>query len=146
MKKLAVFLFSMAPLVYMGIIWLLSSYPADTFVKTPFSFDHILKESLHLIEFGILYWLFVFALAVHQKLTAKTSLAAAVTAFLYGLCDEIHQYFVPSRSMTLIDLVKDAIGVSASYYIVKIYYFTRNQSKLKTFLDLLINIKKSRPS
>lgn len=142
MKKFAVYVISILPIMYMAVIWILSSYPADTFVKTPFSFDHLLKESLHLIEFGILYWFFIFAFAVHEKLTEKLSFASAMIAVFYGLCDEIHQYFVPSRSATIIDLIKDTIGVFASYYIVKIFYFQKDESKLKTFFCKLAALKR----
>ncbi|KKI89712.1 hypothetical protein WQ54_25530 [Bacillus sp. SA1-12] len=126
MKKLFI---TTLPLLYMLLIWILSSNPADAIVKTPFSFDALLKESLHLIEFAILYWLIAFAFMAHHKWSERASIAAAVIAILYGLTDEIHQSFVPSRSATLIDLVKDAIGVTVSYLIAKKKYFSEQKKR-----------------
>ncbi|MDQ0233238.1 VanZ family protein [Metabacillus malikii] len=122
MKKIA---FTLFPLLYMGLIWFLSSHPADAVVNTPFSFDALLKESLHLIEFAILYWLIAFAFKAHGKWTERVSIIAAVISILYGLTDEIHQSFVPERSATVIDFVKDTIGVVVSYLIAKRIYFRK---------------------
>ena len=118
-------IFTLLPLLYMALIWTLSSFPADAIVNTPFSFDTLLKESLHLIEFAILYWLIAFAFMAHGRWTERTSLIAAAIAILYGLTDEIHQSFVPARSATVIDFVKDTIGVLVSYYIAKRKFFKK---------------------
>jgi VanZ family protein len=122
MKKLII---TILPLLYMALIWFLSSNPSDAIVNTPFSFDALLKESLHLIEFAILYWLIAFAFMAHNKWSERASLLAAVIAILYGLTDEIHQSFVPSRSATVIDFVKDVIGVTVSYLIAKRKFFQK---------------------
>lgn len=116
-------LISALPLLYMVLIWILSSNPADAIVNTPFSFDALLKESLHLIEFAILYWLIAFAFMAQNKWSEKASLLAAIISILYGLTDEIHQSFVPSRSATVIDFIKDTIGVTVSYYIARRKFF-----------------------
>jgi len=114
------------PLAYMMLIWTLSSFPADEFVALPdLSLDRIIKESLHLVEFGILYLLFTLALYGNGQLTKKTSLLFAIIACLYGALDEIHQSFVPYRSATWIDLVKDVIGVTVAYYGVNRFYFLK---------------------
>jgi VanZ family protein len=100
------------PFAYMVLIWTLSSMPADAVVELPDSrWDGWVKESMHLVEFAILYVLLVLALLTVRGLTPRLNLACILFASLYGLSDEIHQYFVPARSATLIDLVKDVIGV-----------------------------------
>jgi VanZ family protein len=116
------------PIAYMALIWTLSSFPADEFVALPdLSLDRIIKESLHLVEFGILYLLFVLALFGNGQLTKKTSLIFALIACLYGALDEIHQSFVPYRSATWIDLVKDVIGVTVASYFVNRFYFLKKK-------------------
>lgn len=134
MRGTITFLLNVLPFLYMALIWFLSSHPSDEFVETPFSFDDALKESLHLIEFGILYWLFIFQLARNGRLSKKASVVVAWVAILYGLTDEIHQAFVPSRSATVIDFIKDAIGVAVSYWIMKKWYFEK-ESQLRTWLN-----------
>jgi VanZ family protein len=42
--------------------------------------------------------------------TVRLSLLAVLIATLYGLSDEIHQSFVPGRTMDGLDVVADAIG------------------------------------
>ncbi len=111
--------------------------PADAIIKTSFSFDNLMKESLHLIEFGILYWLIALAFAAHQSWTAKVSIAAAILSILYGATDEIHQYFVPYRSATVIDFVKDTIGVLVSFYMMKVTYFSKRPSFITTIFQKL---------
>ncbi|WP_282033694.1 VanZ family protein [Metabacillus indicus] len=128
---------TIAPILYMILIWILSSLPADAIIKTPFSFDRLMKESLHLIEFGILYWLIALAFAANGRWTAKASVLAAVISILYGATDEIHQYFVPYRSATVIDLVKDAIGVLVSFYIMKVTYFAERPSFITSLFKKL---------
>lgn len=111
-------LFRLLPLAYMGLIWLLSSYPSDAVVDTGTPYDRTFKESLHLIEFGILYMLVILALLSYGKLNHQSSFMAACFSVFYGLTDEIHQYFVPSRSASVVDLLKDAIGVYAAWYLI----------------------------
>ena len=67
------------PIPYMALIWVLSSLPADTVIELPDSkLDGFVKESLHLVEFAILYFLFVVALGFNKKLTLRTSLIVAL--------------------------------------------------------------------
>ncbi|TYS17882.1 hypothetical protein FZC78_08545 [Rossellomorea vietnamensis] len=117
-----------APFIYMALIWFMSSNPADMVIKMDDEwFDRTFKESLHLVEFAILYVLFILALLAHDRLTYAASFAAALAAGFYGLTDEIHQSFVPYRSATLIDAAKDLFGVAVCLLIVNRTYF-RNKN------------------
>lgn len=139
MKHLIRTALTLLPFLYMGFIWFLSSNPSDMVVELPDSaVDRFIKEALHLVEFAILYMLFAAALASWGALTPALSLAAAAAAALYGITDEIHQYFVPSRSASWIDVLKDAIGVAAAYFHVRYHYFSRSHGllmRLGTFLN-----------
>ncbi len=122
MMKLVRWALTIAPFLYMGLIWLLSSKPSDAYIRFSFA-DSMIKESLHLVEFAILYVLLVLFFAAHGKLTNRANVFSAIVACLYGLTDEIHQSFVPYRSATVIDLVKDVIGVTVCYIIIYRGYF-----------------------
>lgn len=104
------------PIFYMAAVFMMSSMPSDAVVELP-RWDSLVKESLHLIEFGILYTLLFFAALTFKGITPKLNLALIILSSLYGLSDEIHQYFVPYRSATVIDLVKDVIGVLVASWI-----------------------------
>ncbi|WP_254778836.1 MULTISPECIES: VanZ family protein [unclassified Bacillus (in: firmicutes)] len=122
----------------MALIWMMSSLPSNQFVELPASdVDHFMKESLHLIEFGILYMLFVVAvLSTGRELTPRLNMVLALISILYGLTDEIHQSFYPYRSSTLIDFVKDTIGVSVGYFFVSRALFRGKFVRLQKVLEL----------
>ncbi len=131
MQKAFRVIVTLLPLLYMIAIWVMSSLPDDVILDLPSSpVDRFIKEALHLVEFAILYMLLVAAFAANHRLTPRLSLVAAIVACLYGIVDEIHQSFVPYRSATLIDVVKDIIGVLAAYFHVKYHYFYRKHGFL----------------
>jgi VanZ family protein len=120
--------FRVLPFAYMVAIWVMSSMPSNAVVELPaLKVDRFIKESLHLVEFAILYCLFVGAWLTTGKFTARVSVICAVVAGLYGVSDEIHQSFYPYRSATWIDLFKDWTGVLVSWYVVREAYFGSGQ-------------------
>ncbi|PLS17751.1 hypothetical protein CVD28_08600 [Bacillus sp. M6-12] len=131
MKLFLRVILTILPFLYMGAIWIMSSMPDNVVLNLPDdSTDRFIKEGLHLVEFAILYILFVIALAANGALTPRLSLVAALAAGFYGIADEIHQSFVPYRSATLIDAAKDWTGVLAVYFHVRYHYFSRNRGFL----------------
>jgi VanZ family protein len=127
------------PVLYMAVIWILSGLPDTAVVELPdHSVDRFFKESMHLVEFAILYLFFAAALAAGGKLTPALSGLAALAAGMYGIMDEIHQFFVPYRNASLIDVLKDFIGVAAAYFHVRYHYFKHNRG----FLTLIGKLNK----
>ncbi|MGJ7920773.1 VanZ family protein [Neobacillus sp. LXY-4] len=123
------------PFAYMVAVWIMSSMPSDAIVELPqLSVDRFIKESLHLVEFAILYWLLVMAMLTTGKFSPTVSLICALIAGSYGIIDEIHQSFVPYRSATIIDAVKDWIGVAVSWYIIRGAIFQGKFSRIGSML------------
>ncbi|MBY0097386.1 VanZ family protein [Mesobacillus maritimus] len=113
------------PVVYMVFIWILSSMPSDAVVELPDKgIDAFIKESLHLVEFGILYVLLFLAGLTFKNFKPLMSFIFMGVAISYGLVDEIHQSFVPYRSATVIDFVKDTIGVLVASHFMHHAYFS----------------------
>lgn len=115
-------LLRLAPLMYMAAIWAQSAYfqpesvmhlPLTTLVPLGIVF-----EALHLVQFGILYGLLVLSLCTFGPLTKRKNTIAVAAAVLYALTDELHQYFVPFRSATVSDLVKNVIGIALVWLII----------------------------
>jgi VanZ family protein len=52
---------------------------------------------------------------------------AALLGSLYGVSDEIHQYFVPSRSSDWRDWVADTVGVLAGVFLYRSYLAWRGR-------------------
>lgn len=119
--KIFTWLLRVLPFAYMAAIWIMSSLPSNQFVELPDSqLDRTIKESLHLIEFAILYVLLVLAMLTRRSaFTPALNIACAGFAALYGVSDEIHQSFYPYRSASLFDLVKDFTGILVCFYFIR---------------------------
>ena len=84
--------------------WYLSSQPTVEHIPKFQNADKI----VHFVCFGILsFWI---AFAIIRKKTLCIPLTS-----LYGIIDEIHQYFVPGRSCSFADWIADTIGAAAGY-------------------------------
>ena len=94
--------------IYMALIWLLSSLPSTV------SFDDfpLGDKGIHLLEYAILAALCAGALArTRPRMGHRTQLVAAVAvAVFWGLLDEIHQAYVPTRHADSADVVADVVG------------------------------------
>jgi len=66
----------------------------------------------HLIEYAIFSFLLARALKHTPRDNIKHNfrMLAIILAIVYGVTDEIHQSFVPLRTMSLIDLSFDSLG------------------------------------
>ena len=92
-------------LLYMALIFLFSSFPPPMELPS-FSFADKLA---HLLEYGLLASLIYFALEKSQA-NFHPIFIPFLIAFLFGVSDEVHQYFVPGRDADVIDAVADAMG------------------------------------
>ncbi|CEG29157.1 VanZ family protein [Bacillus sp. B-jedd] len=137
MKTAVKWVASLLPFIYMAMIWIMSSLPSNHFVELPDSqIDRTIKESLHLVEFAILYGLFVIAsLTGKRKFKRSINMLLAAAAALYGLTDEIHQSFYPYRSASLFDLFKDVLGIAVVYYFVNGALFRGKFPRLRRLLE-----------
>ena len=133
-------LFRVLPLIYMIAIWMMSSMSSDAIVELPDSqWDGYIKESLHLVEFGLLYLFLALALLTMRELNGGINMILILISCLYGFTDEIHQSFVPYRTATVIDLVKDAIGVLVASWILSSAYKGKRFPRIGKLLRKLEN-------
>lgn len=93
---------------YCGLIFYFSSLPA---MATPRLFSGQ-DKILHFFEFGILSLLFFFSIKKTFLGVSLKNLAVITILFtaLYGISDEIHQYFIPGRESSLGDVFADFLG------------------------------------
>jgi hypothetical protein len=68
----------------MGLIWYLSSNPSDAIIDTGLALDDLIKESLHLIEFAILYVLLILCFSTFGRLSNTANNIAAFWAEYSG--------------------------------------------------------------
>jgi VanZ family protein len=95
--------------VYAGAIFLASSTPHPLGIERlpPF-----VDKVVHALVFGGLSFTVWMALrgSAPEASTTRLSLLAIVMTTLYGVTDELHQSFVPGRSMEMLDLAADVGG------------------------------------
>ena len=100
----------MLPMILvMGTIFFLSQQPGDT-LHLPDVAD--LDKYLHALAYGVLAATTLFAVRPDRRRANPVRVALFVILFciLYGISDELHQAFVPSRMPDIFDLLADATG------------------------------------
>ena len=65
---------------------------------------------IHILEYSLLGFLLLAGFRSKEIAMGNAIILAVTVAVLYGLCDELHQSFVPGRSMSLSDVIADGIG------------------------------------
>ena len=65
----------------------------------------------HVIFFGILYLFFTRAVRLTDSFKPKNLMRLGLLfVFLYGVSDEYHQFFVPGRDVSILDVGMDVMG------------------------------------
>jgi len=90
-----------------GLIFYFSSVPNLRTARNP-QWDEVIRSSLHLIFYAILFGLFFRAVNFTKK--KKNFCLPLALSFFYGFSDEVHQIFVLTRTFQLQDLVIDFLG------------------------------------
>ncbi|MBW2219059.1 MAG: VanZ family protein [Deltaproteobacteria bacterium] len=117
MKKSRVLIFHWLPLLfYCALIFVLSSRPVPKNIPDIFFLD----KRLHFFGYGLLGILFfrayrTLSLKNRPRLMMFLSMASAT---LYGISDEIHQHFVPTRTADMWDVLADMLGSIFSVFIL----------------------------
>ena len=104
-----IFVFYWLPVIlYCLLIFIQSSYPVTQSLP---SIPHMDKLA-HTGAYALLGFLFfrVFQTTSIQKNAVLLVIFSALASSLYGISDEIHQYFVPSRTADIVDVLADAAG------------------------------------
>jgi VanZ family protein len=96
-----------APLIA-ALIWFLSSQPVLPQPPGILGFDkfqHVLAYAV--LAFAACFWV---SPAFRKRRPVIALLLAALAGSLYGVIDEVHQYFVPSRECSVRDWLADTLG------------------------------------
>jgi VanZ family protein len=105
--------YAIATGAYCAIIWFLSSQPGPGDLKLPFLFEGMDKVA-HMILYGGLAALV--SVGLHRSGRPVSPWVQAFVPLLfatvYGITDEIHQYFVPMRQAELVDVLADLAGAT----------------------------------
>ena len=130
-SKLKIFLFYwLPPIVYCIAIFLQSSHPGPERMPEVRFLDKLLHFGAYAL-LGILFFRAYETLPIkdNSKLLIGISIA---TATLYGISDEIHQYFVPFRNAEILDGIANTIGSICGVYF---YYRWKARKKSPPFVQ-----------
>lgn len=109
------FIYWLPIFIYCLLIFIQSSYPSIESVPELPNIDKV----FHFVAYALLGALFLRAFKTSQiKNNVKLMLILSVIlSSLYGISDEIHQYFVPYRDADLMDVLADMLGGIMGVYI-----------------------------
>jgi hypothetical protein len=124
-------------LAYAGCIFMLSSIPGDGMPQLPFkgSLPDFLAEHfdkvVHFFLYACLGWLCLRLLVMGTRVSfLQAALFACMMTSVYGISDELHQYFVPNRSCDIWDWVADTFGGLFGILVVYRFYVRRSQQMI----------------
>jgi len=118
LQKVSFFRYWFPLITYCILIFLQSSFPSiESIPELPYK-----DKLLHFFAYAVLGALF---LRAYKTLRIRNNLKfliilSVLSSSLYGISDEIHQYFVPYRSFEYFDILADVLG---SLFGVFIYEF-----------------------
>ena len=104
-----------APVVlYAGMIFYVSAQSHPDEQLPSFLLEDVSDKVLHAVEYAVLGALCyrAFRWGVSGQVASHALLFAIVTASLYGVTDEAHQFFVPFRESSWQDWVADTAGAA----------------------------------
>lgn len=136
-------------LLWAGLIFFFSSQsnPADylpwflvRFLWTTFIFQQRLFMVMgvvgHLVNYGMLACLLARAILWKVHITPKYLMGPFWISFIYGISDEIHQYYVPMRTFQVRDIVINGIGALGGLVIFSTYHAYLNSLEKRNSLLL----------
>lgn len=99
---------------WMLLIFFLSSR-ASVRVSDTQAVQFLFFKTLHVVEYAILYVLLFRSLKnTYPAPLWKSRYNAFLIAVVYGMTDEVHQMFVPTREGAFRDVIIDTIGITLS--------------------------------
>ena len=107
-----VFWYWVPVVLYAGTIFYLSAQSHPEEQLPSFLLEEVSDKVLHAVEYaGLGAFVYrAFRWGVSRQVASRALLFAIVTASLYGMTDEAHQFFVPFRESSWQDWLADTIG------------------------------------
>jgi len=113
--------------IFCGFIFIQSSYPSPNNVIT-FAFSDKLLHVIAYAVLGILFFRAYGTLAIKNNATLLIGLSI-LSAGIFGLSDEIHQYFVPARNADTWDLIADIIGSLSGVFLYQFWMIRKRPAE-----------------
>ena len=114
--RLKTILYYWLPLIlYCLAIYIQSDFPASEHIPS-FEFSDKVIHFLAYAVMGVLFYRAYQTLRIRDNLRLLI-LLSILSASLYGISDEIHQYFVPYRDASVLDGIANILGAICGVYL-----------------------------
>jgi VanZ family protein len=109
-----VFLYWLPAVLYAGMIFYMSSQSHPEEQLPSFVLKDVSDKVLHAVEYAGLAVLCyrAFRWAAGPSVARQALVLAIITASIYGITDEVHQFFVPFRESSWLDWLADTAGAA----------------------------------
>lgn len=118
-------------LLYMLLIFILSSIPDYTSPEKANVARKIVQNILHIPMFGLLAFLWLRSFNIKNIGINRSILYSLIITIAYAAFDEFHQSFAPGRFCTFSDFLLDAFGCVAALMIVKRHISPQSTDRTK---------------
>jgi VanZ family protein len=110
-------------IVYCLAIYIQSDLPSPEQLPS-FEFSDKLLHFFAYALMGVLFYRAYHTLRIKDNLRMLI-LLSVVSASLYGISDEIHQYYVPFRDASIYDVIANILGSSCGVYLYSVWATSR---------------------
>lgn len=119
LKKSLRIWYSLPAILIAVIIFWLSNTTHPEFPKIGIVWEDKIAHSIAYFIFGISLAMFLMSNTSWDSVQ-KIGLVTLFIGTLYGLSDEVHQYFIPGRDAEFLDWVADVVGICLSLIFIKL--------------------------
>lgn len=128
-KRFKTLLYRWLPLiVYCLAIYIQSDFPSPEHLPS-FEFSDKVLHFLAYAFMGILFYRAYQTLQIKYNLRMLI-LLSVVSASLYGISDEIHQYYVPFRDADIFDAIANFLGASCGVYLYHLWMVSKYRRQM----------------
>ena len=118
MKKLTLF-------IWLLFIFIMSSYNSEISSNLSMGVVDLLNLStryhIYIRKLAHAFEFFILGILIFR--ITKGNIFSIVIPVVFAFLDEIHQFYVPGRTMNIMDVLIDSTGVVSAYFLYKMYSF-----------------------
>lgn len=104
--------------LWMALIFFLSSRPSADYPDAGF----LAAKGMHLFLYAVLAFTAYRALRLQRVEPGSARILAWLIAVVYGMTDELHQTFVPTRAGSPVDVAIDGVGAVIGLVVAHVLY------------------------
>lgn len=90
-----------------------------------------IRKLAHFSEYAVFGWFVIYALAGFIKNKWASCIFSEAFVFLYAVSDEVHQYFVPGRYMSSLDVGIDSLGALLGIWLFVLFHREKKNKIMK---------------